>query len=131
MKVHLFTLLLFLAALLSACGSGRDTVNPRLTPTAIAAIQKGTTTREQVRALLGAPQSAKTQAPIPHPPGTPPLPAKYAASEVWAFWSARTESSWFRLPFIAPKAKQSGYTVIIFFDPQGAVLDCQVEEKHT
>ncbi|HEX8960898.1 MAG TPA: hypothetical protein VF775_04930 [Geobacteraceae bacterium] len=132
MKLRLLCLAFLLGVTLSACSSSHDTVNPKLTPAAIAAIRKGTTTRDQVRLLLGAPQSTRTQTPITRPPGTMPLPVKYAAAEVWAFWSSRTEGSWFRLPFIGSAApKRSGRTLIIYFDPQGIVLDCQVEETHT
>lgn len=132
-QVNFWTVcLVFLSTgLLSACGSEQTTGNRGLNPDKVSLIQKGTATKEQVRALLGTPQSTKTQIPVYQPPGTTPLPAKQTASEIWAYWANRVQKQRLTLPLTAPgKAHQSSYTVIVYFDAHGVVLDCQTQEGH-
>jgi outer membrane protein assembly factor BamE (lipoprotein component of BamABCDE complex) len=109
---------------MAGCGFDSNSGSKRLSPAMVASIRNGVTTKLQVRGLLGAPQSVKTQLPVQQPPGTEPLPVKYLASEIWAFWSDKKQSK----PFFAlGAAKTSRYLVIIYFDAQGVVLDCQSE----
>lgn len=131
MKFRAFFRLLLVAALLSACSYEHTTGNGRLNPGVATAIKKGITTKAQVRTLLGDPQSTKTQMPIPQPPGVAALPAKWTASEIWAYWTERDQKTLFTLPFMSARPKHSSYTIIIYFDAQGVVLDCQPEEMHT
>jgi hypothetical protein len=95
----------------------------QLGPAAAAAIRKGTTTKQQVHALLGAPQLMERQVPIRQPAGIEPLPAKYLASEIWTY---RTYSR-HKTENAAPGAKLSYYFIIVFFDARGTVLDCETE----
>ncbi len=124
MRIHYIVVLFLGAGLLISCGTGKDTVNTRISAGTLAAINKGATTKEQVRVLLGDPQSRKTQAPVRQLPGVTPLPAKYAASEIWAFWTDINKGSSFHLPFSSRAAKPP-CTVIIYFDERGTVLDCE------
>jgi hypothetical protein len=118
----------FLTGLLSACSSGG---NDRLNPAVAAAIKKGVTSKDQIRALLGAPQSMKIQVPIVLPPGVTSLPAKQTATEIWAFWNSSARKPAVTRPFIASKRDHASYTVIIFFDAHGIVLDYSIEAVHT
>jgi hypothetical protein len=113
------------SGLLAACSSGRNPGNAKVTPDAVATIRKGMTTKEQVRAVLGPPLSTKTQLPIHPPPGAAPLPAKLTAAEVWGFWNGGRQGKT-GLFSTAPPVN-TGYTVIIFFNEQGIVLDYQAE----
>jgi hypothetical protein len=126
----LFIIFLF-AGLLTACSSEHTTGNSRLNPAVAASIQKGITTKDKVRALLGNPQSTKTQLPVIQPPGVAPLPAKRTASEIWAFWNTTDRKPLVALPFTAAKPQGASYTVIIYFDERGVVLDCETEDVHT
>ncbi len=120
-----FIVMLFLGAgLLVSCGSGTRGANKGISAVKLAAIRNGVTTKEQVRTLFGDPQSSKTQAPVRQPPGTYPLPAKYTASEIWAFWSKSDKGPLLHLPFTARPAEKPPCTVIIYFDERGTVLDC-------
>lgn len=119
-------LALLAVSLLAACG--HDSGNTRLTPALVANIRAGVTTKEQVRALLGAPQSTKTQLPLSQPAGAASLPAKLTASEIWGFWRDRRKSS-FPRPFADAAAGTARYLVIVYFDDRGTVLDCQSEGK--
>ncbi len=96
----------------------------RLSPTAVASIRNHITTKPQVQALLGPPQSVKRQVPLQQSAGAEPLPAKFAASEIWAFWSESKKGGSF---FSRGPARSSRYLVIIYFDERGVVLDCQAE----
>jgi hypothetical protein len=132
LKFLLFCCAYLITGLLSACTIDHTEGNSRLSPTVTAAIRKGITSKDQVRALLGDPQSTKTQRPVPQPSGIAPLPAKLIASEIWAFWTKSDRKPLVTLPFITPARPQhSSYTVFIFFDAQGVVLDCQFEDEHT
>jgi hypothetical protein len=123
-----FNLFFLLAGALAGCGSSGNTDNTLLTPARVATIGQGVKTKEQVRALLGAPQSSKTQLAISQPAGAPPLPAKYAASEIWAFWTSSKKQSLFTLPFTSPAAANDAkYLVLVYFDERGIVVDCQAE----
>jgi hypothetical protein len=117
-------LTLLIAVLLTVCGCTPAPGNNRLGPAAVSNIRNGITTKEQVRALLGAPQSTERQQPIRQPSGVEPLPAKYTASEIWAYW---TDVNPRHLFSISAPAKQSRYLVVIYFDERGVVLDCQTE----
>jgi len=130
-KFRVLFLSILIAVALSACSSEHQTGNSRLNPSVAAAIRKGTTTKDQVRALLGDPQSTKTQLPVPQPPGIEPLPAKWTASEIWAYWTKSDQKPLVSLPFASARPKHSSYAVFIFFDGQGVVLDCQSEEVHS
>ncbi len=116
MRIHFIVMLFLGAGLLISCDAGRNRINNGT----LAAIQKGATTKEQVRVLLGAPQSSKIQTPIQQPPGVSPLPAKYTASEIWGFWSGNNNR--FHLPFTS-RATKPPCTDIIYFDQRGIVLD--------
>ena len=92
-------------------------------PAAAATIRTGVTTKQQVHALLGTPQLMERQVPIRQPAGGEPLPAKYLASEIWTYRTYsrhKTESA-------TPNAKPSCYFIVVFFDAQGTVLDCETE----
>jgi hypothetical protein len=131
-KISLLCFTFLIAGSLTACNSGQDTGNKKLSVTAISSIKNGITTKEQVRAMLGNPQSTKTQLPVRQSPGMPLLPAKYTASEIWAFWTDNKERTSFSLSFTAgKKPKQSRYLVIIYFDEQGIVLDCETETSNS
>jgi hypothetical protein len=130
-KFQALFLVVLMGGLLSACTFERKEGNGKLAPGAVAAIQKGVTTKDQVRALLGPPQSMKTQVPVLQPPGLAPLPAKQTASELWAFWNSSDRKPLVALPFIAAKPHHASYTVIIFFDAQGVVLDYDIEDAHS
>ncbi len=122
MRIHFIVMLFLGAGLLISCDAGRHTVNKRINTGTLAAIQKGATTKEQVRVLLGDPQSSKIQTPVQQPPGVSPLPAKYTASEIWGFWTDIDNK--FHLPFTHRPTKPP-CTVIIYFDQRGIVLDCE------
>lgn len=95
----------------------------KLGPAAAAAIRKGKTTKNQVQALLGTPQFVERQVPLRRTPETESLPAKYLASELWTYWTySRHETANAR-----PGAKPSRFYIIVFFDAQGTVLDCETE----
>ncbi len=123
MRIHFIVMLFLYTGLLVSCG-GDEAANRKISAVRVAAIRNGLT-KEQVRLLLGEPQSRKTQAPVRQPPGMPPLPAKYTASEIWAFWSHGGKESSYHLPFTASTAKKPPCTVIIYFDERGVVLDCE------
>jgi hypothetical protein len=128
MKVLLPTLALLVVAGLLLVAPDYPRRAMRLSPTAVASIRNGITTKAQVQALLGPPQSVKLQAPVQQPPGVEALPTKYLASEVWGFWSEKEQ----RGSFFSPSAaKSSRYLVIIYFDGRGVVLDCQSEASET
>jgi len=110
--------------LLTVCGCTSAPSNKRLGPTAVSTIRNGITTKEQVRALLGAPQSTERQEPIRQPSGAEPLPAKYTASEIWAYWNNVNPR---HLLSISAPNRQERYLVVIYFDERGVVLDCQTE----
>jgi len=117
------------ACLLSACGSEQVSGNKNLTTGISASIRNGVTTKEQVRALLGAPQSQKAQVPITQPPGLNPLPAKLTATEIWAYWITKESSPGLARKLLkSAKSRHSSLTVIIYFDGNGIVLDSQVQE---
>jgi hypothetical protein len=121
-----------ITGLLSACTFDHTEGNSRVSPTATAAIKKGITSKDQVRALLGDPQSTKTQRPVTQPPGVAPLSVKLTATEIWAFWTRSDRKPLLTLPFItAARPLHSSYTVFIFFDEHGVVLECQYEDEHT
>ncbi len=132
MKRALPFLTLLIDLLLTACGCtpapSNNRLGPsavsRLGPAAVSTIRNGITTKEQVRALLGAPQSTALQQPIRQPPGVETLPVKYTASEIWAYW---TEVNPRHLFSISAPDKQERYLVVIYFDERGVVLDCQTE----
>jgi hypothetical protein len=117
-------LTLLIAVLLTACGCAPAPGNNRLGPSAVSTIRNGITTKEQVRALLGAPQSTERQQPIRQPSGVEPLPVKYTASEIWAYW---TDVNPRHLFSISASTKQERYLVVIYFNERGVVLDCQTE----
>jgi hypothetical protein len=125
---RLMAIMALFAGFLSACGSEQTSGNTRLNPDMAASIRKGVTTREQIRTLFGTPQSVKRQVPITPSPGLQQLPARLAASEIWAYWLTRDSH-----PGIAAKLMQStktrhtSFTILIFFDANGIVLDTQVE----
>jgi len=119
-----------LATLLTAC-SEHTTGNGRLNPAVAASIQKGITTKDKVRALLGNPQSIKTQLPVIQPRGVAPLPAKRTASEIWAFWNSTDRKPLVALPFTATRPQHASYTIVIYFDERGVVLDSETEDIHT
>lgn len=131
MKFKLSCCALLAVGLLSACSYESKEGNSRLTPAKAASIQKGITSKAQVRALIGEPQSIKTQVPVVQPAGTVDLPAKLTASEILAFWYKTERKPFVALPRISEKPRESSYTVIIFFDSSGTVLDCQVEDLHS
>jgi len=92
-----------------------------LGPAAAATIRKGRTDKHQVQALLGPPQLVERQLPIRQPAGSEPLPARYLASEIWTY---RMEIRHGRAN--APSgAKPARSFIIVFFDAQGRVLDCE------
>ncbi len=124
-KIQFFVMLFLGACLLSSCDTGKTTVNREISAVKLAAIRSGITTKDQVRALFGAPQSSKTQLPVRQPPGIS-LPAKYTASEIWAFWTDTNNGSSIHLPFFARhSAEKPPFTIIIYFDERGTVLDCE------
>ncbi len=128
MKSSLKCLFFLCAGLLVSCGSGHHSVNKKLTPASVTAMQKGITTKAQVIAMLGNPRSTKKQIPISQPPGVEPLAAKYTACEIWAFWTDGNKKSEISLPFGKPDApKHPGYMVIIYFDERGIVFDYETE----
>jgi len=81
--------------------------------------------------LLGNPQSTKTQVPVVQPPDAPPLPAKRIAAEMWAYWYSTDRRPLAPLPFAAARPKHTNYTLIIYFDSLGTVLDYDTEDIHT
>jgi hypothetical protein len=94
-----------------------------LGPAAAATIRKGKTTKYQVKALLGAPQLVARQVPLRRTPQTESLPAKYLASEQWTYWTYGKHG-----PATAkPGAGPARFFVVVFFDAQGTVLDCESE----
>jgi outer membrane protein assembly factor BamE (lipoprotein component of BamABCDE complex) len=114
---------------LSACGSEQVSGTRNLSPGIIASIRNGVTTRDQVRVLLGAPQSLKTQVPITQPPGLNPLPAKHTATEIWAYWITKESKPGLARKLLkSAKSRYTSLTVIIYFDGNGIVLDSQVQE---
>ena len=124
MRIHLVIMLFLGAVFIVSCGSASKVVNKRINSGALAAIRKGATTKEQVRALLGAPQSERTQLPVRQPTGVSSLPAKYTASEIWAFWTDINSGPAFHLPFTAPRPPgKAPCTVIVYIDERGTVLD--------
>lgn len=124
MRTLLISLVFFVTALLVSCSSSEEADNNRINSGTLSAIRKGMTTKEQVRAILGAPQGTKTQVPVRQPAGITSLPAKYIAAEIWGYSTASNERPLFHLPFSASdSAKQASCTVIIFFDEHGTVLD--------
>ncbi|HTP64092.1 MAG TPA: hypothetical protein VMJ66_01785 [Geobacteraceae bacterium] len=125
MKLLHIAMLLLCACCIVSCSTSRKVVNNRISAVRLAAIRQGTTTREQVRALLGDPLSTKTQTPLRQPPGVPPLPVKYTAAEIWAFQTDINKGTSFHLPFTARPVEKPPCTVIIFFDERGIVLDCE------
>ena len=128
MKFLLSTLALLVVAVLLFFAPEYPRRAERLSPTAVASIRNGVTTKEQVRALLGPPQSVKLQTPVQQPPGVEALPAKDLASEVWGYWSERKQRGSF---FSRGPAKVSRYLVIIYLDGRGVVIDCQTESSET
>jgi hypothetical protein len=127
MKFYLLCLIFLFTALVTVVCSGSISHQRVLGPTAAAAIRNGHTTKAQVRALLGPPQTIETRTPIPLTAGTAPLPAKYTAAEIWVFSAVRNGRST-SLPFdSSAKNGQPRYFVIVYFDGQGVVLDCQTE----
>jgi len=125
---HALPCLTLLIALLTACGCSSAPGNKRLGPAAVSTIRNGITTKEQVRALLGAPQSMDRQLPIRQPAGGEPLPAKYTACEIWEYWT--TINPRHLLSSSAPD-RQEKYFVVIYFDERGVVLDCETEVTHS
>ena len=95
----------------------------KLGPAAAATIRKGKTTKYQVQALLGTPQAVEKQAPLRRTPVTESLPAKYLASEQWTYWTNSMHGS----AAAKPGAKPARYVIVVFFDAQGTVLDCETE----
>lgn len=91
-------------------------------PAAAATIRKGKTTKQQVRALLGDPQDIERQVPIRQTSGTELLTARYFASEIWTYWTYSRHGT-----VAAPGARHSRYFVVVYFDAQGTVLDCETE----
>ncbi len=123
MKIYFIVMLFLGAGLLSSCDTGRASVNREISAAKLAAIRSGITTKDQVRALFGPPRSSKTQLPVRQPPGIS-LPAKYTASEIWAFWTDANNGPSIHLPFFARhSAEKPPFTVIIYFDERGTVLD--------
>jgi len=90
-----------------------------LGPAAAATIRKGKTTKHQVQALLGTPQFVERQVPLRRTPETESLPAKYLASELWTYWTYSRHGS--------ATAKPARFFIVVFFDTQGTVLDCETE----
>ena len=131
MNLRLFLAVLSLGSLLASCTYENTEGNNRLSPNVTASIRKGVTTKEQVLAILGAPQSTKTQRPILQPPGVERLQAKWTASEIWAFWKNSDRKPLFSLPFISARREHSNFMVIIYFDERGVVLDSEVEDVHS
>ena len=131
MNLRLFLAVLSLGGILASCTYEHTEGNVRLSPNVTASILKGVTTKEQVRAVLGAPQSTKTQRPIPQPPGVERLQAKWTASEIWAFWKNSDRKPLFSFPFISARREHSSFMVIIYFDERGVVLDSEVEDVHS
>lgn len=129
MNFKFFCCALLAAGFLSACTYERNEGNSRLTPATATRITKGVTTKEQVRTFLGNPQSTKIQVPILQPPGVPPLRAKHTATEIWAYWSSSDTKPLF--PFATAKTRHTSYTIIIYFDATGTVLDCETEDIHS
>jgi hypothetical protein len=131
-KIRAIGSVLVFAGLLSACGSEQSSGNTRVTPGIVTSIHKGATTREQVRTLLGPPQSVKTQLPIAQPPGLQPLPARRTASEIWAYWISRDSKPGIASKLLnSAKPRHKSITILIYFDANGIVLDSQVEEGQT
>ena len=124
MKFLLSTLALLVVAVLLFFAPDYPRRAERLSPTAVASIRNGVTTKAQVRALLGPPQSVKLQEPVEQATGSDELPAKYLAREVWGYWSERKQRGSF---FTRGAAKASRYLVIIYFDGRGVAIDCQAE----
>lgn len=116
-KRLLSSLFLLFAGVLFVYGSGGATGKNRLGPVAVASIRNGITTKGEVRALLGKPQEIQMQVPVRQPPGAAPLPAKYAASEIWELSATGTTAT----------AKKLRYFIVVYFDERGVVLDCQTE----
>jgi len=120
------------SSLLSGCGSEQVSGNRTLTREAVASIRNGVTTRDHIRALLGTPLSVKTQMPIARPPGSQTLPAKLAASEIWAYRISRNSNPGLAKKLMkSEKPRYSSTTVIIYFDGDGVVLDSKVEEEQS
>jgi len=94
----------------------------QLGPAAAAAIRTGKTNKQQVHALLGAPQLMERQVPIRQPAGTEPLPAKYLASEIWTYRTSSRRGA----ANAASGARPFRYFIIVFFDARGLVLDCEI-----
>jgi hypothetical protein len=90
-------------------------------PAAAAAIRKGKTTKYQVQALLGAPQIVERQVPLRRTPETESMPAKYLATELWTYWTYGRHGS----ATAKPGAKPSRFFIVVYFDAQGIVLDCE------
>jgi hypothetical protein len=130
-KLRSFWVVLSLGSLLAACTYEHREGNDRISPNAISSIRKGITAKEQVRSVLGDPQSIKTQRPIPQPPGAAPLQAKWTASEIWAFWKSSDRKPLVSLPFISARHEHSSFMVIIYFDERGVVLDSEIEDIHS
>lgn len=95
----------------------------KLGPAAAATIRKGKTTKYQVQALLGTPQLVERQVPLRRTPETESLPAKYLASELWTYWTYKRHGS----ATAKPGAKPARFFIVVFFDAQGTVLDCETE----
>ncbi|MGD0586898.1 MAG: hypothetical protein ABSA86_14190 [Oryzomonas sp.] len=95
----------------------------KIGPAAAAAIRKGKTTKYQVQALLGTPQFVERQVPLRRTPEAESLPEKYLASEQWTYWTYSRHGS----ATAKPGAKPARFFIVVFFDTQGTVLDCETE----
>ncbi len=124
MRRYLLVFVFLTAVSLTGCDSGHT---DRLSPDRVAAIKNGITTKEQVRAILGPPLSTKIQVPISQPAGVAPLAVKLIATEIWAFRSSGYKHFFFNLRFL-PSGPKTSYTVIIYFDERGTVLDYETEQ---
>jgi hypothetical protein len=125
---RLMAIMALFAGFLSACGSEQTSGNTRLNPDMAASIRKGVTTREQIRTLLGSPQSVKRQVPIAPSPGLHQLPARLAASEIWAYWLTKDSQPGIAAKLMkSTKPRHTSFTILIFFDANGIVLDSQIE----
>jgi outer membrane protein assembly factor BamE (lipoprotein component of BamABCDE complex) len=98
--------------------------NENLKAESVTQIVKGKTTKSELLALLGPPQSITTRTLPTQAPGSPALPAALMAAETWMYWSHNIEGSAVVLPFYASTtSKSSNYIVTIYIDNGGMVMD--------
>jgi len=120
---YIFILILFFT--LTACGFSHHAGNAALYSNDPAqVIINGKTTKTDLIAAYGPPQTTQKRTVSPEERNNPNLPASLKAPETWIYWSNKTEGASVILPFMAHTTSSSSInTLVVYLDESGTVLD--------